>query len=285
MENDITKQVQNKALEIFKIFRKICISYGLAYYAIGGTCIGAIRHHGFIPWDDDIDVAMPLKDYLKFREIAKKELKYPYELVDYMNNGYERLNFLKIHNIETTFVEKVEKDYPERYKGIFIDIMPVTGCPDDVKYANRFIKKIGFYRWLKRMRITSKEEISVKKRILWLLIHALTCVKQKKYYCQKWEEEVQKYEYGKYKNVLFPWRIPLEKPYSNVFPYDYFSEVIEVPFEDTYICVPKDYDGYLKKDFGDYMTLPPVEKRISSHNNEIIDANKSYKEYIKEMVK
>lgn len=285
MEETITKEIQKMDLEILKEFKNICSKYNLRYYAIGGTCIGAVRHHGYIPWDDDIDVAMPLEDFIKLREVAKEELHYPYELIDYKNDGYENLNFFKIQNVNTTYIEKSEISFPERYKGIFIDIMPIIGCPNKEKEKNKLINKLKFYTYLNLIRNASVREFSKYKRIIWRILHFLLKHKPKTYYIEKWENELKKYKFGELQNVLFPWRIPLAPPYSNVFEYNFFSEAIQLPFEDTTISVPVDYDGYLKKDFGNYMEIPPVEKRNSCHKTEIIDLKKSYKEYRKGVIR
>lgn len=283
MKENITKEIQRMDLEILKEFKNVCTKYNLRYYAIGGTCLGAVRHHGYIPWDDDIDVAMPFEDFIKLREVAKEELHYPYELIDYKNKGYENLNYFKIQNVNTTYIEKSEINFPERYKGIFIDIMPIIGCPNSEKEKNRLLNKLKFYTYLVWIRNVSVLGKSKFKKIIWKTLHFLLKLKPKNWYIQKWENELKKHKFGELPNVIFPWRIPLPSPYSNVFEYRLFSEIIQLPFEDTTISVPIDYDGYLKKDYGNYMEMPPIEERKSCHRTEIIDLKNSYKKYRKEI--
>ena len=98
--------LQEIELDIFKRFKRLCQDYNLRYFAIGGTCIGAIRHNGFIPWDDDIDVAMPLEDYIKLKEIAMRELEYPYSLYTTEKNRHWYAGSMKMQNENTTFIEK-----------------------------------------------------------------------------------------------------------------------------------------------------------------------------------
>lgn len=281
MENH-NKKLQNKILEIFKIFKKICDENGLKYYAVGGTCIGAIRHKGFIPWDDDLDVAMPIDDYEKFRMISKKCLPRKYKVIDYINNDNYFFNFIKIEDITTTFVEPGEMNNLSRYKGVYIDIMPIGGINKNIIKARIF--KYKYYinsKYNKNIRLKYKDKKTIKGKIFWILSRIKFLFKSKDYYSKKYDELCKKYKISEKNDILFPWRIPLRKPYSNVFDYNDFKETCEVPFEDTTIAVPIGYDNYLKKDFGDYMKLPPESKRIC-HNPAILDLEKSYLTYVEE---
>ena len=144
-------ELQKEILAIYNVFYDLCKKNNLKFFAIGGTCIGSIRHKGFIPWDDDIDVAMPVNDYLKFIDIAKKELNDNYKLIYYMDKNCHHQYFLKIHNTKTTYIETIEKSNKNRYKGIFIDIMPLIGCPKD----DNKCKKMICYRKLNEVRNTT----------------------------------------------------------------------------------------------------------------------------------
>ena len=276
------EDIQKKILEIFIEFKKICKKYNLRYYAIGGTCIGAIRHKGFIPWDDDMDVAMPLDDYIEFRKVAPTELKEPFELLDYLNKSQEHklVSFMKLQNKNTTFIESVEKNYPSRYKGIFIDIMPIIGISKN-RIANRmFQNRLQLYFYLNKIRNTNYSERTTRKgKIIWKIFHVFVKNKNKEYYYEKMEKLYKKYTFSENNDVFFAWRIPLTKPYSNTFNYKWFQSTIELPFENTTICVPSGYEEYLTKDFGNYMKLPPKEKQVSNHRNTIIDLNKPFREY------
>ena len=276
------KKLQDKILEIFKEYKKICDENELKYYAIGGTCIGAIRHNGFIPWDDDLDVAMPIEDYEKFREIAKQRLPEKYKVIDYIGNDEYFFNFIKIEDITTTFVEPGEINNIKRYKGIYIDIMPVTAISKNKLKAGIF--RFVFYmnsRFNLNIRVKYKDKDTLKGKIFWILSHVLFIFKNKDHYSKKFDKLCKKYKISEENDILFPWRIPLRKPYSNVFNYNDFKETCEMPFEDTTIAVPIGYDNYLKKDFGDYMKLPPESKRVC-HNPAILDLEKSYLTYIEE---
>lgn len=272
---DEMNRLHQEILSIFRCFKQICKKYKLTYYAIGGTCIGAIRHEGFIPWDDDLDIAMPIEDYLKLREIAKRELNGRYRLYDYMDEKNNKFNFLKIHDISTTFVEKEEYNYPQKYKGVFIDIMPIAGIPKNKLLQKIYLNKLLLLTKLDlNNRTPLKDKRTFISKLQWIMIKPLISFKYD-FYTKIIEKNWKKYKISQKNDILFAWRIPLNKPYSNVFPYEYFSKAIDVKFEDTTIAVPIEYDKYLKRDFGNYMELPPAEKRIT-HKPAILDLDRSF---------
>ena len=124
-------ELQSKILEIFKEFDRICRDNDLKYFAIGGTCIGAVRHKGFIPWDDDLDVAMPIEDYARFREVAPSSLAPQYQIYDYEEHEKCGYQFLKLFDRNTTFIEERNNNL-DSCMGVFIDIMPVAYWGDNV---------------------------------------------------------------------------------------------------------------------------------------------------------
>ena len=122
--------LQKKILDVYEQFREICEKHGLRYYAIGGTCIGAIRHHGFIPWDDDMDVAMPLNDYVSFRAIVKANPLENYGVFDWEECEHCKIKHIKFYDKRTTYIEAGTEEMPDRYTGVFIDIMPIAGITE-----------------------------------------------------------------------------------------------------------------------------------------------------------
>lgn len=273
-------ELQKRILEVFKKFQEICGQNNLQYYAIGGTCLGAIRHGGFIPWDDDLDVAMPLDDYNKFRGICKNNPSLQYGLFDWEDKRHSEITFLKFYDKRTTFIESAIAEMPDRYIGVFMDIMPIVGLPDDNNVKEKFLRKCLWYgRFDRACRFEVKYKESLKSKIFSIVSRPLMIGKSFNYYSLRYEEYIAQNKFGATNRVLFPWRIPLEAPYKNIFPYEIFKENIEVPFENTIIYVPKGYDQYLRMDFGDYMRLPPEEKRRGGHPAAVIDFNVSYKYY------
>ena len=286
MDERFRRKLQMTELDILKEFQRICIENDLRYFAIGGTCIGAVRHEGFIPWDDDIDVAMPYEDYVRFMAIAQNGLREPYELFDPAGHEVCGFTFLKMHNSNTAFIEKGRVAYTDSYFGVFIDIMPIYGLPLDRNLKNEIYKKSSIYirkNRISRYKFNNTE--SLKQKLVWL-----TCLSGRmsgdfSYYLRKLRALGDNCDFEKAKKVLFAWRpIYYNKKitYKREFNKEIFRDFCELPFEDTIIRVPIDYDKYLAQDFGDYMKLPPEEKRVTVHPAVVIDLNKSYKEYAKE---
>ena len=268
------------SLNIFKEFDRICQKYDLKYFAIGGTCLGAIRHQGFIPWDDDMDFAMPFVDYLRFRKIAIKELREPYKIIDYKDIKQYKDFWLKIHDSNTTFIEKEIKDKKELYRGVSIDIMPICAITKKTIPQKIFLLKMYIFTKLDyNNRSNMNDKKSLLKKILWLCLMPLY-KKDFNYYSNLLEKMCRKYSFNEKNDICFAWRFPLRKTYSNVFKYNDFSKSIEKKFEDVIMKVPINYDDYLKNDYGDYMT-PPENERIN-HDPYLCDLKKSYLSYLEE---
>lgn len=284
------KEIQQVELRILKEFKRICNKYHLRYFAIGGTCIGAVRHNGFIPWDDDIDIAMPFEDYRKFQAIASKELLSNYSLFKPENHAYWNDNFMKLQNDDTTFIEASKAKHKDCYTGVNIDIMPIYGMPNGKRkqcFTSVICDILLFLN--KRQRSPLCEQDSKLQKIIWFLNFPIRKYKTYNYYTCLLKKMFEKYSFSYSDKIIFGWR---KRPsrfhknytYQNVFNYEDFKEMTELRFEDTSIAVPCGYDRYLTMDFGNYMKLPPKEKRYPQHETVLIDLNKSYKYYIKEGV-
>lgn len=284
---DLTRKIQLMEIDILNEFKKICHKYRLRYFAIGGTCLGAIRHKGFIPWDDDIDIVMPYGDYCIFRSIAKNELKKPYALFDPFEHKQCSISFLKVHNINTTFVEQECIAYTDRYTGVFIDIMPMYSLPNNPNDLRKCVKMCNWgLRKNAAVRFSYKEQPSLMGKFLWGITFFKRKTQDFNFYLKQIENELGKYNFDNAQNVLFGFRqIPFRHnpayTYKVVFPKSIFANFLEVPFENTSIRIPYGYDQYLTMDFGNYMQLPPKNKQVSVHPAAIIDLTKSYEDYIR----
>ncbi len=268
-------ELQEKELDVLKEVIKIIERHKLRYYAIGGTCLGAIRHHGFIPWDDDIDIGMPREDYELFRMTLYKELPEKYQKLDCDNSKRHTFLFTKIYNSETTFVENYAKDSPDRYTGVFVDVMPLDGLPSE--NAKKVIKKSQ--RLKESNRRTRKMPIDYIRTANFFKFLARKCMSvmfKYNYFSTRWKNLLSQYPFEKSDMVYFSWRdekSALLEGYKVAFPYSYFADYDNASFEDITIRVPIRYNDYLTDDFGNYMELPPVEKRNSGHNVFICDLN------------
>ena len=163
--------LQGVILEIYKEVKKIFDRHGLRYYAIGGTCIGAVRHHGFIPWDDDLDVALPDVDFKRFIELAERELPPRYKLLISSDCPHRDSLEAKVYDTETTFIESFEKRDPDSFKGVFIDIFPMCGTPENDKGRIKFCKKLVMYKRFnekRRLRLSDLER--TRSKLMWFAV-------------------------------------------------------------------------------------------------------------------
>ena len=266
------RKVQLVELEILKQIIALCVKHQIKYFAAWGTLLGAVRHKGFIPWDDDADLMMPRPDYDKFCEIAEKELEYPYFLQTAKTDSACKLHFAKVQNLETTFFE--EGKPKDLHAGIFVDIFPIDGAPKSqkVRKRNKFRRRIYKYCALS---ICDYEKYFGKgiKRALGKIINVCFYGNQlPEYFYNKMEELYREIPYGTTGSVV---------DYSDVtyFDEELLQHQILLDFEDIKISCPLKYDELLTLCYGDYMTPPPEKKQIPRHGI-FVDTENTYKKYI-----
>jgi len=263
--NEELLKVQSIELGIFKDFAKVCEENNLKYWGIGGTGIGAMRHKGFIPWDDDIDVAMPYEDMVKLNEIFERDYREKYTVLNCEKFGdYPSMNEHIILN-GTKFVANDVKNlkYPQ---GIFLDIFPLFKSPVDTEIRMKHVKKAWIWGKILILRQVPFPIIPFSGLPGKLTHIATFCVSMvlKIIFTQKWLYR---------KNM----KISLKYDYLEDFLYEFYSDpvyghcffpkdtpdkLITLPFEDTQMKFPSNIDEYLKDCYGDYMQLPPEEKRV-----------------------
>lgn len=276
-------------LDLLNVFKTVCKKHNLRYFAIGGTCIGAIRHKGFIPWDDDMDVGMPYEDFLKFRKIARNELPDGYDLYCPLEHKYMYYNAIFLHNTNTASIDCVWKDFPECYKGISIDILPVMGMPKGVIRQKLFQGYLAYVITKNRMiKMPLKNQTSVIQKTIWHIFNLFQKKGSEMEYMKKVERKFKKVKYNNSDMVIFAWLWRPKTKHANwtnhnTFRYECFADEIEVPFENTTICVPVGYDEYLTKDYCNYMEIPPLKYQTAPHDKLLENAHVSYKEYINKL--
>lgn len=268
--------IQEIILNIFKEVAKILDDNKIPYYAIGGTCIGAIRHKGFIPWDDDLDIAVPIEHWDKLIEVLTLSL--PQNLYLYTSDGIKKYHYvwLKVCDKNTTFIEESEYKLKNAWKGIFIDIMPISGVPDNDIECERFIYKLrkleNYNNYLRFPEVVH----TLRSLIGRMPFRVLSKVLPFHLYSKKFIEELKRYPFGNSRRTGYVWH-PQWLP-RLIFSSSVFGKGKYVPFEDTKIRVPLDYHAYLTQQFGEYMKLPPEEKR-QVHNG-FVDVNNPYTYYL-----
>ena len=265
------KQIQ---LEMLKIFIDVCKEYDLQYFLVCGSCLGAIRHAGFIPWDDDIDVGMPREDYENFLEIARDKLPSHLFLQTSNTDPEYPHPFAKIRNSNTTYIETSVKNLNINH-GVYLDVFPIDGISEN-KFIRGLIKfKKKYYNLVISKCFYSERyvENSLKKyvkKVLWQLNPDI------KKAIRKRETLFCKYAYvssSLITNFGSAWGD------REIMPKDILGQGKKAVFEGIDVIVPEKYDEYLTRLYGDYMTPPPPEKRIAHHFYSAADMNKSYREY------
>lgn len=269
------KRVLVQTLVAFDTF---CKENNITYYGCGGTAIGAVRHKGIIPWDDDIDVCMTRENYDRFLSIKGKLEGSKYKVIDSSEKGYY-LPFAKFIDANTTLWEFEEK---KCLIGVFIDIFPLNHVCGNKAFIIPFRRKYmatcvryarGFDDNFCKSSLNKLKSKNIKQIIYWIM--NVSYYKPFHFY-YRWKlenmEKVIRNGKGDYL-INFYSSYPVER---ELFPAEWFKYQVTFPFEYTTIPLPNGYDNMLKQLYGDYLTPPPVEKRITHHSHFFCDTNKKW---------
>lgn len=250
-------------VEILEEVDKICIKHGIEYYLSDGTLLGAIRHGGFIPWDDDLDISMLRKDYNRFLEVAEKELDKRYFLQTAKTDKYYDIEHVptKVRHNGSRFIEEDNKKY---HQGVYIDIFPMDNVPDS-NFKFKLQRKISSFIMKSSMRMrVKKEKLPLKNELTHLVYRFVLFIfkGKRRELLNNWlislgDENSSEIVYG----IDTCWDIVFNK--KDVFPLQ------RIKFEDKYFLAPNNPEALLRKMYGDYMKLPPVGER-TWHAKEII---------------
>lgn len=262
------QELKKMELELLRDFQELCDRHGLEYFAGGGTAIGAVRHQGFIPWDDDIDVNLYRDDYEKFLKYAKEEYSDKYEIMNAETSALYPLMSTRWMKKGTKFKEECFKDL-DLDLGVFLDIYCFDNVPDDDKKMRRQGKRVWFLNKLMILKAVKKPVLYFggwKAQMVYIiswLVHMfmnLFHVSNTFLYKQV-KKELTRYNGEKTKRIAYYFD---PTPFTSVINYDDVFPTRKVPFEDGEIKVGCHVEKYLEKRFGDYMKPPPEDKR---HNH------------------
>ncbi len=271
-----TREIQEKLMEILTYYHQFCVENNLGYALAGGTCLGAVRHKGFIPWDDDVDVFMLREDYEKLQELWEKNADTSrYACVRSNESINIHHSAIEIKDNNTTFINGHSVD-DDIHHGLMIDVIPLDGVPTSKwrKFAQMVDSMI--YCCFNFQRLPEHKG----KLVYYATKIALGVIKSPKLRYKLWkgaEKRIARYGTKNCKEVAsFGEGTTIMRMR---FPTEWFKNVSYLEFEGKSLPVPKDVDEYLKISFGDYMQLPPEEERIARHTTVFVDLNNSYTKY------
>ena len=249
------RKFQLMVLNLMLEFERICKKYGLRYYLAGGTILGGIRHKGFIPWDDDMDITMPRPDYEKFLKIAQKELpenmKLDKDCVPFCHN--------RIEYADTRF------DTMWRNGGIFLDILALDGSPDDEKQRRRHEHKTKFWRFWMLERVRPIPPMSASRDVQMIILkRVIARMVPRRFLKWRWHSWAARYDCDKVQSwVCLPASIYTYE--QERFPKEFWGEPVMMEFEGYDMPTMQHWEDYLICHFGNYMKMPPETLRKSHH--------------------
>lgn len=255
MSQEELRQVQLIQLDLINEVDRICKKLNIRYNMVGGTMLGAVRHKGYIPWDDDADIGFLREEYEKFREACKTELDTEkYYIQDCRDTEGYRWGYGKLRRKDTEFV-RLQQEFMPYGQGIAIDLMPFDNVPDS--YIGKRIHKLKcfLYRKIFWSAVGRKSDKSVMKRLVYKLLYRIP----EKTITKSFQRFINRYGKKETKEV----RILTFPTPKKVFGYDrnWYTNLQEYEFEGKLLPGAKDYDGYLTVKYKNYMDLPSADKR------------------------
>ena len=277
VRNDFVVTTERKKLwaiilDLMIEFDKVCRKHKLKYYVFYGALLGAVRHHGFIPWDDDFDVAMPREDYEKFIRLSN-EFEMPYFLQTPYTDPESFYSYAKIRNSNTTGLSEMFM-YQMFNHGIWMTVFPLDYWDvegGEERYAQ--IRKLT-YNCSTYMRISNPNlDEKNKERVKSYHGNPMLDIEEIHRLASSCKDSNSKY--------MITATITLGPYQKNLFESSDFADTIDLEFEGVKVKAPIGYDHLLKVLYNDYMKFPPVEQRGNWHSGVIFDAETPYKEYLK----
>ncbi len=268
LEKDYKRKLQLKILDIVKDIDDVCKKNNIEYYILYGSALGAIRHKGFIPWDDDFDIGMTYDNYVKFLEVCEQQLdknKYYVQTPDKEEDYY--LSFSKIRDITTTLIEEGNKDI-DIVRSIYVDVFPIVGCPDN-KFKEEILKINRAFMLSANKNIINNKVFRGIFNVILKIFGRKRILKYTTKRCFKYDCNSSKYWVSIADGDSFE-QNKLEK--------SVYGKPRYIDFEDTKLPVPEKTDEYLRNIYGNYMEIPSKEQiKAREHTPYFLDFNLPYK--------
>lgn len=269
-------EIKQKGYNILLEIDRICKEADLHYYIYAGTLLGAVRHGGFIPWDDDIDIVMMREDYEKFPAACDIFLdRERYALQTIHSDPVCNNPWMKLHDRNTAFISNIRRD--GAMEGVNVDIFPVDNAPDDNDVLNkraRYFDRMNLvYQWRFAQRF---KKAGWRMMIFQPLIHMIPPLDEKKFKI-KYDKRIQEYNSQNTERVVY---FSNRKYLKKVVGREVFADTVMMRFEDGMFPAPVGWKTVLESLYGkDYMQLPPKEQQTTVHGTAVIDLNNSWTEY------
>ncbi len=260
MNAEQTRKLQLAQLELMDEIHRICTEYNIRYYMIGGTALGAVRHKGFIPWDVDIDIAMPRADYDRFKEICKKALNSRYIYRDFTNTKdlFHGHALVCIKNTRLVIKQEQYNPKPELCE-IYVDVLPLDNAPADKKTQQKQAKRLLSLKKARYYKMAQSYDNNVIKAAVKRLVSKLMFWTSVDKINKKFDAVMRKYNY---QDSGYICSMASHYTYEKLcMPTEVFGTPKLVGFEGRQYFAPEQTEEYLTRIFGDYMKLPPENER------------------------
>lgn len=271
-------ELQKVELNLFHCFVEVCEKLNLNYFLVCGSALGSARHGGFIPWDDDFDVGMYREDYNRFMEQAPALLPEGIFLQNYKTDPQFPYLFAKLRNSNTTFIQTLLSNLDINH-GIYIDIFPLDGCPEDPSAKKELKRKKKRYKSQLTCAMKMPDNLGLKGKLSIAFFKMLGCHKRTAKIVAKLEKVISQYPVSEASVICNHGTWYGERDYIAK---EYYGNGIDAMYEGLTVRVPEKTDAYLTALYGDWRTPPPPEKQVGSHECEIYDTERPYTEYMKE---
>ena len=266
------RTLQLTELEILKVIDKVCRDNDIPYSLYAGSLLGAVRHKGFIPWDDDLDICMSRENYNRFLAAWEKASPEGYLLQNKDNAPGFTQSFTKIRKDHTTFWQEGE-EVDQYHTGIFVDVFPIDRIPNGKLRRKLFRLEVVLYQVYTREFIPPQESALI--RAATKAFYSVTTKKFRASQRRKLEKKLTRYNGD---TTLDAIAIETINSMKTCYPADMLDSYVDMPFEDCTVMGFAKWDENLTRKFGDYMQLPPEEKRTWAHYPLCIDFEKNYEE-------